>query len=84
MVRFSLPPQFRTGLLSLTNIRIVVDGAMQIVDRYQEQIVDLEQKVLIEPKMTSLLGCEWKFPFGYFVLEPSCLSAYPQRGSHAV
>jgi len=33
---------------------LVVDSALEIVDAYQRKIVDLEHRVLLQPKMTTV------------------------------
>ena len=46
------------SLLLQAILDYVVDDTMEVVDKYHQQILQLERQILIRPKMTTVRQCE--------------------------
>jgi len=66
-----------------TLFNTVVDKALEIVDRYQDQILELEQSVLLQPKMKTVRACAFYLSGTVILLFSGLLkclqSAYSRR-----
>ena len=65
--------------------QIVVDRAIDIVDRFHESILKMEREILLHPKMTSIRNCAPP-PRCFSItplLRPACFSALTVRRSDA-